>query len=162
MRISDWSSDVCSSDLTAFHESITQNRPLSFALLDIDNFKRINDSYSHQAGDNALKAVAAALRGVLAECTAETDTPGHVARWGGEEFALLLPGIELDVGRQVAERVRAAVEAIDCRDFAPGLSMTGSVGVTDSGACQNNERMVSRADQRLYEAKAAGRNKVMG
>src|SRR3546814_15393039 len=83
----------------------------------------------------------------------------HVARWGGEEFALLLPGIELDVGRQVAERVRAAVEAIDCRDFAPGLSMTGSVGVTDSGACQNHERMVSRADQRLYEAKAAGDRK---
>jgi diguanylate cyclase (GGDEF)-like protein len=147
---------------TAFHESVTQNKPLSFALLDIDNFKRINDSYSHQAGDTALQAVAAALREELAACSAEVGATCHVARWGGEEFALLLPGLALDDGRAVAERIRAAVEAIDCRSFAPGLIMTGSIGVTDSASCQNHERMVSRADQRLYEAKAAGRNRVMG
>lgn len=147
---------------TAFHDSITQHKPLSFALLDIDNFKRINDSYSHQVGDTALQAVATALKDELAACSADSDQAGYVARWGGEEFALLLPGLTLERGRAVAERIRVAVASIDCRSFAPGLMMTGSLGVTDSTSCPNHERMVSRADQLLYEAKAAGRNKVMG
>lgn len=147
---------------SAFHESLTLGKPLCFALLDIDNFKRINDSYSHQAGDSALKAIAAALQSALAACNAESGRRCCAARWGGEEFALLFLGVELDAGRVMAERVRLMIESIDCRGFAPGLIITGSLGIADSSGCQNHERMVSHADKHLYQAKAAGRNRVIG
>ncbi|PIX59621.1 MAG: GGDEF domain-containing protein [Lysobacterales bacterium CG_4_10_14_3_um_filter_64_11] len=147
---------------SAFHESLTQGKPLCLALLDIDNFKRINDRYSHQAGDSALKAIATALKNELAACNARSGHTCCAARWGGEEFALLFLGVELDAGRNMAERVRVAIESIDCRGFAPGLIITGSIGIADSTGCQNHERMVSHADKQLYQAKAAGRNRVMG
>ena len=85
----------------------------------------------------------------------------RVARWGGEEFAILFPQASVAEASGQAERLRAAIEAIDCSDFAPGLRITASIGVAERTGLSHHERLVSRADERLYQAKHAGRNRVM-
>lgn len=139
----------------AFDRTVRGGMPLSFALLDLDHFKRINDTYSHLSGDRALIAVSDVLR-------AEAGAAGKVARWGGEEFAILFEGIGLDKARHCCERVREAVERLDCSAFAPGWKMTISGGVAERTGLAYYERLVSRADDLLYEAKREGRNKIMG
>ena len=139
----------------AFERAVATRQPLSFALFDIDEFKRINDQYSHAAGDRALLAVAHTLRDGI-------DQRGSIARWGGEEFAVVLEGMPLDEARQFCERLRERVQAIDCTDFAPGWSMTISAGVTERTGLSHHEKLVSRADALLYEAKRAGRNRICG
>src|SRR5205807_9268930 len=125
----------------------------SFALvmLDLDDFKRLNDTLGHLAGDRALREVAAIaasqLRGV-----------DLAARYGGEELAFLLPRTSLIDAHAVAERIRATIAT---HDFL-GLSITASLGVAgwaESGAI-DPERLVERADAALYRAKAAGKNRV--
>ena len=145
----------------AYREAVERNRPLCFGLLDIDHFKRINDGYSHDVGDEALRRVSRAMLAVLADDPA-TGWPAtdRVARWGGEEFALLFPGSDREAARALAERLRRAIEAIDCSDFAPGLHITASIGLGERTGLSHHERLVSRADQRLYEAKNGGRNRV--
>ena len=138
-----------------FAGAVAGNRPLSFALFDVDLFKQINDHYSHEAGDRALVAIAHALR----------DGVGHhgtVARWGGEEFAVLLPDTALRDAMQLCDQLRLAVEAIDCSGYAPGARLTISAGVVDRTGISHHEKMVSQADRLLYMAKAAGRNRVCG
>ena len=131
------------------------------ALLDIDHFKRINDGYSHDVGDEALRRVARAMAKQMAKHpVAGWTAEQRVARWGGEEFALLFPGAGVDQAAVVAEQLRAAIEAIDCSDFAPGLKITASIGLAERTGLSHHERLVSRADERLYEAKHAGRNRV--
>jgi len=138
----------------AWAAAVDAQRPLSFGLLDIDHFKRINDGYSHDVGDEALRRVAAVL--------AALPLPAVAARWGGEEFALLFPGDDLAAARAAAEQVRLAIAAIDCAGFAPGLRITASIGLAGGEGLPNHEKMVGRADQRLYEAKHGGRNQVAG
>jgi diguanylate cyclase (GGDEF)-like protein len=138
----------------AWRRAVAGGTELSFGLLDIDHFKRINDGYSHDVGDAALRRVAEVLRKQGARVS--------VARWGGEEFALLFPGLGLEAARAQAEALRQAIEAIDAGDLAPGLRITASIGVAGHGGLPNYEKMVSLADQRLYEAKNAGRNRVAG
>jgi diguanylate cyclase (GGDEF)-like protein len=138
----------------AFREAIDRHAPLSFGLLDIDHFKRINDSFSHDVGDRALRLVARVMARELGE--------DRVARWGGEEFALLFPDLDLAGAIAACERVRRAIESADCRDFAPGLKITASIGVAERIGLAHHERLVSRADQNLYEAKNGGRNRVVG
>jgi diguanylate cyclase (GGDEF)-like protein len=133
----------------------TSGRPLSLALVAIDHFKRINDHHSHAVGDEALKAVARALQA----SAREADT---VARWGGEEFAVLLPDTVLETARAAAERLRQAVEAIDCSAFAPGLRLAVSIGLASDAGFGHHERLLSRADAALYRAKQEGRNRVCG
>ena len=133
----------------------TAQSPLSFALLDIDHFKRINDEYSHAAGDEALRAVAQTLVGELAG-------RGTVARWGGEEFAVLFAGMPIEQARQCCEQLRGAIERLDCSAFAPGFTMTLSGGVADRTGLVHHEKLLSRADALLYEAKRAGRNRIHG
>ena len=87
---------------------------------------------------------------------------GSIARWGGEEFAVLFEGMPLDEARQLCEQLRARVQAIDCTEFAPGWSMTISAGVTERTGLAHHEKLVSRADALLYEAKRAGRNRICG
>jgi diguanylate cyclase (GGDEF)-like protein len=125
-------------------------------LLDIDHFKKVNDTYGHPAGDAVLRAVA----GSLADCVRPMDT---VARFGGEEFAVILPNCEPAFGHTVAERIRAGIHARSV-PVAPGvaLQVTVSIGgafapkwVRTSGAL-----WIERADQQLYRAKAAGRNRT--
>ena len=133
--------------------SLLHGLPLCFGLLDIDHFKRINDNFSHDVGDQALKLVADVMAGELGS--------GRVARWGGEEFALLFVGLDVAQSRELCERVRQAIERVDCGQFAPGLKITASIGLAERTGLPHRERLVSRADQKLYEAKNGGRNRVV-
>ena len=133
--------------------------PLSLLMFDIDYFKRYNDSYGHNGGDDALKAVARAATGTLRR------SADLAARWGGEEFAFLLPGTDLTGALLVAEAVRAAVEALEIphRD-APRGRLTVSVGVVTCYPSLNQapKNFIAEADANLYMAKRLGRNRVVG
>lgn len=122
-------------------------------MLDIDRFKDINDSFSHAAGDRVLQMVAK----VMAETMGGTHS---LARWGGEEFALLFVDATLEQAIDVAERIRRRIEAIDTTDIAPGHRVTVSIGLASRTGFTHHERMINRADERLYAAKRGGRNRV--
>jgi len=134
------------------------NEPLGLLLIDIDAFKAFNDHYGHQGGDDCLRAVASAMAGVVGR---ETDT---LARFGGEEFAVICPGTPEQGLLILGERLRAAVESLglEHRASAYGERVTISVGaasITPSRQLHDHD-LVSFADQALYAAKAAGRNRV--
>ena len=130
-------------------------RPLTAALIDIDDFKRINDQNGHAAGDAVLQAVARAV----ADALRSTDL---VARWGGEEFALILPDADQTQGSQTAERVRQAVERLRIPvSNGPPLRCTISVGVSQARADDAFDPWIDRADHAMYRAKAAGKNRVL-
>ena len=139
----------------AFAQAMTMDQQLSLALFDIDHFKRVNDTYSHAAGDLALIAVATAMRD-------ELGTSGMFARWGGEEFAVLFEGVPLNEARRRCERLRLAAERLDCSKFAPGWKLTISGGVAERTGFSHAEKLLGRADALLYEAKRAGRNRIQG
>jgi diguanylate cyclase (GGDEF)-like protein len=136
--------------------AVRYHTPLAVLLLDLDHFKRVNDTHGHRVGDAVLQVVADTLRASLRA----TDLAG---RYGGEEFLVVLPQTDLAGGAVLAERVRVAIEetAIDvAADTA--LSVTVSVGVAAlDGAAQTVEQLVERADAALYAAKDAGRNRVV-
>lgn len=122
----------------------------SLLLIDIDHFKRINDRYGHMAGDDVLRRFADVLR----ERLRQNDV---AARWGGEEFAVLADGASLENGRLLAEQIRGAV----ADEVFPGAeSTTVSIGVAEFGSGENEDDLLQRADQALYEAKRLGRNRV--
>ncbi|GAB6195502.1 ligand-binding sensor domain-containing diguanylate cyclase [Lysobacter xanthus] len=126
---------------------------LALLLVDIDHFKQVNDTYSHAVGDLALRAVAEILQGQSRSCDV-------AARWGGEEFALLLVDCGPGQARAVAERVRAAIAMLDCEAYAPGMRLTASIGVALGDAEEGAERLTARADAALYRAKRTGRDRV--
>jgi two-component system cell cycle response regulator len=131
--------------------------PLSVVLCDFDHFKEINDTYGHLAGDAVLREGAAVLR----KCLRTTDLLG---RYGGEEFLAVLPQVDLNSACQAAERLRQGLEKHAVRlSGGETLRITASFGVADrdeiSGS-PSSDLLVSLADRRLYEAKAAGRNRV--
>lgn len=133
---------------------------LAVLMVDVDNFKSFNDHYGHIAGDTALRAVA--------RCIADTiRRPGDFAgRYGGEEFCVLLPNTDLAGGVQLAEKIRKAVVASDQPHIGSTTGhLTVSIGVAafdqDATVSTPEEQLVHQADQRLYEAKAAGRDTVM-
>lgn len=123
--------------------------PLSLLLLDLDDFKGVNDRYGHEAGDRALERTAKQLLAVLRS----TDVCG---RWGGEEFLVALPGVELKGGVEAAERLRRSL----AESREPGPALTASFGVTAFVPGDSVESMVRRADGALYEAKRQGRDRV--
>lgn len=118
--------------------------------LDIDHFKSINDQHGHAAGDEVLRRLSQILR----ERTRESDL---VFRTGGEEFLILLENTRLDEGASVAEQIRALIES----SLLCSRTVTVSVGVAELAATESVENWLQRADQRLYQAKAAGRNRVV-
>lgn len=122
-------------------------------LVDVDRFKPINDRYSHGAGDLALRAVAEILQ-------SQSRQHDIAARWGGDEFALLLVNCTLEAAQGVAERVRAGIEALDCEPFAPGLRLTASIGIARGTSEAELATLIERADAALYRAKHEGRNRV--
>lgn len=140
----------------AFQTNKTDQTPTSILLLDIDHFKQVNDNYGHPVGDRVLQTFASLLERMI-------QGIGHVGRYGGEEFLLVLPGYGLERALFFAEELRRSVEAlqVDTRDCDEPLQVTVSVGVaTQSESDANPDKLVSRADQAMYQAKHQGRNRV--
>lgn len=130
-----------------------QRRPVALLMLDIDYFKRINDRYGHAIGDQALCLFADTARGTLRE-------HDILARLGGEEFALVLPGNNLDGALQAAERLREAVQGVPLLVGEQSVTMTVSIGVVMLDNDDDINAAMARADHALYTAKSAGRNRV--
>ena len=133
--------------------------PVALALVDIDHFKQINDRFSHDAGDRVLCHLATMLRAHVEELGCPD---GFVARIGGEEFVLAMPGVDEDEAFDCCERLRTAVEARSLDEIVPDLRITVSIGL----AVQNDEAgdasaLLGRADTQLYNAKRQGRNRVI-
>jgi diguanylate cyclase (GGDEF)-like protein len=126
--------------------------PLTAVLFDLDHFKQINDTFGHPKGDEVLAAVGATLLSVMRE----SDFAG---RYGGEEFVMLLPAADLEVGLQVAERVRAAIADIQVLDQDRAVTASFGVAVFPDHA-PDGARLIRNADRALYQAKAKGRNRV--
>ena len=137
-------------DLTATLQSaVRAQRATSLMMIDVDHFKRFNDTHGHPAGDRALRRIS----GVVRACVREHDT---VYRFGGEELCVLLPGAQLQDALVIAERIRAAVSVDAGHDDA---AVTVSIGVAHTLDADEAE-LVRRADEALYAAKHAGRNRV--
>jgi diguanylate cyclase len=126
---------------------------LMLAMLDLDHFKRINDNYGHLAGDKVLKLIATVLRKRLRG----TD---FIARFGGEEFVLLMPSTVPTAGMKLLESLRAAIEACPFHFKGERVTITVSMGLTAFKAGEHSDLALKRADQALYRAKNAGRNRV--
>ncbi len=129
-------------------------RKLSVAMVDIDHFKRINDELGHAAGDECLRVLAR----VLTDAVRAEDS---IIRYGGEEFLLVLPGIDVTQAQKVAERARAAAEGTSMRFGDAERRITISVGVAQHQHGETREQTIMRADEALYTAKQAGRNRVV-
>jgi diguanylate cyclase (GGDEF)-like protein len=127
--------------------------PFSVLLLDIDHFKQVNDTHGHSIGDCVLKRLAGLLR-------SQVRRHDGIARWGGEEFLLLLPNTPLEDGRRVADLLRRSVETTSFPCNGNTLHITVSIGVAESERASDALALVDQADSRLYQAKAAGRNRV--
>src|SRR5574337_1556666 len=135
--------------LQAIHR---QQQPVSMLFLDADHFKRINDDFGHAAGDAALVALAARLR-------AQGRKDDLIGRIGGEEFAMLLPGVDHEQALARAEQLRLAVRA----SYYPGGHLSASIGVAACapGCCDSIESLLARADQAMRQAKLDGRDRVV-
>ncbi len=138
----------------AFPRQRRQRRPVSIALCDIDDFKAVNDSHGHAIGDEVLRVVAGLLRST-------TRGDDLVARYGGEEFIAMLPDTTPQEAVAVCERMRTAVESYDWSTVVPGVRVTLSLGLASDPTVTHHERLISRADELLYRAKAAGKNCVV-
>lgn len=133
-------------------ESLEKGRSLSLILADLDHFKSINDRYGHLVGDEALTDFAHFLR-------REAPDESTVARWGGEEFVVLLPGKSIEEALEIAERIRQKMHTE--RFASPGLSMTASFGVARQHSLEETPTtLLKRADSALYRAKESGRDRV--
>jgi diguanylate cyclase len=127
--------------------------PLALALLDIDLFKRINDELGHGAGDEVLRRFSSVIKDQLRAADA-------LARWGGEEFLLLMPGTHAEAARVVLDRLRGAIAEGGFDAIAPQLRVSFSAGVAELLEGETQDAAIDRADRALYRAKQAGRNRV--
>jgi len=130
--------------------------PLSFVMMDIDHFKRLNDAYGHQAGDEVLQGLAERIR----REARTSDVPG---RYGGEEFCVILPQTPLEGGAEFARRLRVAVDSEPFLVQGETLRVTASLGVASCPGprVETVDDLIRLADEALYAAKAAGRNRVV-
>ncbi len=139
----------------AIAQAQRSGEPFCVALADIDFFKRINDSAGHATGDAVLKRIAASMRASLREYDL-------CARWGGEEFLILFSACDMQHAAQLGERVRLAVASTPTADLREDLTLSISIGFTEFRAGEDVDAALKRADDALYGAKNAGRNRVVG
>jgi diguanylate cyclase (GGDEF)-like protein len=128
-------------------------RPMSLAMLDVDHFKAINDTYGHAVGDSVLKECVQSVRSYLRDYDL-------VGRFGGEEFLIVLPGVDLEQARDVCERIRLEVRNRDMSVQDCHLRLTVSLGVTTWQSGMDADRLIMKADDALYLAKRKGRDRV--
>jgi diguanylate cyclase (GGDEF)-like protein len=133
--------------------ALASGQPLTVAVADLDHFKIINDRLGHLVGDKALSEIAALMR----RACRPSDL---VARIGGEEFALIIPGMAREAGLALCERLRAAVEQHEWARVQPDLSVTLSIGLAQWDGSADVDELLQAADMQLYRAKRAGRNQV--
>ena len=131
-----------------------QNNPLCAMMIDIDFFKKVNDTYGHASGDEVLRTVASVIKAQLRE----SDIP---ARYGGEEFAVLLPYTHIDEAKIVGERLRKAVEETTVSLDNLNINVTISMGLAEFRQDESGEELFAQADKALYKAKESGRNRVV-
>ena len=130
------------------------SEPVTLVLADLDDFKRVNDVHGHPTGDEVLREFARSLK----DCLREIDL---AARWGGEEFAVLLPGTDVQGGIRLAERMRSALaERVVVSDAGHRITITASFGVAEWGGSGTATDLLAAADSALYEAKRRGKNRV--
>jgi diguanylate cyclase len=138
-------------------DEITRSRrtkaPCSIALIDLDWFKRVNDTYGHPTGDEVLRTFAITV-------FANIRTIDRLGRYGGEEFLLVLPDTPGDTATRLLDRLRAIVADLDWSAFSPGMQVTVSAGVTTLRLDETADTFLARADGALYAAKARGRNRI--
>ena len=127
--------------------------PFAVLLLDLDHFKRVNDEHGHAAGDALLRAAG----GVINASVRASDTAGRV---GGEEFALFLPNADAQAAMAIARRLQRGIREIDLSREAPGLRVTASFGIDAAPGEASLEAALERADEALYRAKRAGRDRI--
>lgn len=128
--------------------------PLAFVLADIDHFKSINDQHGHAVGDEVLRSVSQ----VLSQAVREQES---VARWGGEEFLIMMPNATLEAASMVAERLREKVSAIEVHVGSTCVKVSMTFGVSSHRLEEPVDGTVNRADSALYQGKARGRNQVV-
>jgi two-component system cell cycle response regulator len=141
---------------SVMNQAAAASKPLALFMIDIDHFKRVNDTYGHPAGDEVLRVVARRI----ADTVRQIDT---VARMGGEEFLVVMPDARFDIALRVAERLRQAVADDAVSDTrAPGgrIAVTISIGVALARQGDTADMLIQRADAALYRAKQSGRNRV--
>jgi diguanylate cyclase (GGDEF)-like protein len=139
--------------LDRLHQQAQHGSHHALALLDLDHFKSVNDTFGHATGDAVLTRVAQRLR-------AEIRADDGVARFGGEEFVVILTGVTLEAAAEACERLRAVIAALDWHDVAQGLRTSASFGVARIDGQRDLNATLSAADLALYRAKHAGRNNV--
>ena len=140
--------------LACFNAASAQQTPLAMAIVDIDHFKQINDRWSHVIGDQAICAVARTMQQTM-------PATGLLARWGGEEFTLIFPGLDAEQAYRCCEQMRQQIAGADYSMIAPGLRLTASFGVCDIQGLTHYQELLRLADQALYQAKAQGRDRVV-
>ena len=138
------------------HRAWLEQQPLTAIMLDVDHFKHFNDTWGHLAGDQALRTLASLIREHL-------RARDLVARYGGEEFLILLPRTALQQGEHIANRLRRAIAETPCGDHSEKVlpAITVSMGLSSLNLKEAQDPLIERADQALYAAKQAGRNRVM-
>jgi len=123
-------------------------------MLDIDNFKRINDTYGHDVGDLVLKSLAETIKGILRK-------NDYIIRYGGEEFLILLPNATIDRAIKVAEKIRREIENKKIKIGDKEIKFTVSLGVSEIYTSDRSlQNAIKRADEKLYKAKKKGKNRV--
>lgn len=136
-----------------FERTKRYNSALSVAIADIDHFKRVNDNFSHQIGDEVLKQVAV----IFKQNSRVIDT---ISRYGGEEFVFFFPETPLQKAILACEKIRKSIETFNWKAIHKNLHVTISIGITSDISVQSHEKMISLADNKLYEAKQKGRNQI--
>ncbi|MDI1258201.1 GGDEF domain-containing protein [Aquabacterium sp.] len=143
-------------DVLAQHAALSEREMLAFSLayIDLDHFKQVNDSWGHRVGDEVLRGFADEAQRLLRD----TDV---MARWGGEEFLVLLPDLPPGSPLMAVERMRVAMAGMGLSASAPALRMTFSAGIAVHRVGETMDETIERADKALYQAKASGRNQIV-